>query len=197
MPVNPSKKFRLAIFASGNGTNAEAIMNFFQHNPKITVAILLTNNPEAIALQRAKKFNVPTRVFKASQFRESGEVLMWLREADVTHIVLAGFLWLVPENLLNGFRDKIINIHPALLPKFGGKGMYGARVHEAVRASGEKETGITVHLVNECFDEGRILFQTSCKVEPTDTVEVISEKVHRLEHTHYPSVIGKWILETT
>lgn len=197
MQVNTSKKFRLAIFASGNGTNAEAIMNFFQHDLKVTVAMLLTNNPKAFALQRATKFNVPTKIFNATQFRESGEVLTWLREAEITHVILAGFLWLVPENILNAFHNKIINIHPALLPKFGGKSMYGARVHETVKAAGEKETGITIHIVNEHFDEGRILFQASCKVGPTDTVEVISEKVHRLEHTHYPSVIGKWVSETT
>lgn len=197
MPVNTFKKFRLAIFASGNGTNAEAIMNFFQNNPSVRVAMLLTNNPQAVALQRARKFNVPVKIFNASQFRESGDVVMWLRDAEITHIALAGFMWLVPENLLKAFHDKIINIHPALLPKFGGKGMYGAKVHEAVKAAGEKETGITVHIVNERFDEGRILFQASCKVDPIDTVEVISEKVHRLEHAHYPSVIGKWILETT
>ncbi len=159
-----NNKFHLAIFASGNGSNAEAIINYFLHHPQIEVVILLTNNPNALALERAKKFNVPCKVFDKQQFGERDEVLLWLNEFKVTHIVLAGFLWLLPENLINAFPDKIINIHPSLLPKFGGKGMYGMKVHEAVSAAGETETGITIHLVNGHYDEGRILLQVSCRI---------------------------------
>ena len=154
----------------------------------------MSNNPEAYALTRAKKFGVETKVFNRIQFRESEEVIEWLKEAKVTHIVLAGFLWLVPQHLVKAFRDRIINIHPALLPKYGGKGMYGMKVHEAVKAAGETETGITIHKVNERYDEGLILFQTTCEVSPLDTPDQIAEKIHRLEHAHYPKVIEQWIM---
>jgi len=139
------KKPRLAIFASGSGSNAEAIMTYFQDYPQIEVAALLSSNANAFALTRAKKFNVPTKVFNKNQFRECDEVLKWLHEHKITHIVLAGFLLLIPEKLIDVFPNKIVNIHPSLLPKFGGKGMYGIKVHEAVVAAGERETGITIH----------------------------------------------------
>ena len=170
-------------------------MKYFKSDPQIKVALLLSNNSDAGALIRARNFHVPSKVFDKSQFRESGEVLKWLKEADVTHIVLAGFLWLVPENILHAFPRNIINIHPSLLPRFGGKGMYGSKVHEAVIAAGLKETGITIHEVNECFDEGKILFQTSCSVDKTDSAEMIAQKVHALEHANYPKVIENWILK--
>ena len=189
-----SKKIRLAILASGSGTNAEAIMQYFQHHLQIQVAILLSNNPEALALERAKKFNVPTKVFDIQQFRENGEVLNWLKEFEVTHLVLAGFLWLLPKHLIQAYPSKIINIHPSLLPKFGGKGMYGMKVHEAVKASGETETGITIHLVNEHFDDGKILFQASCKIVSTDSSQEIAAKVYALEYSNYPKTIEKWAL---
>jgi phosphoribosylglycinamide formyltransferase-1 len=189
-----TKKFRLAIFASGSGSNAEAIMNYFQSNPKIQVAILLSNNANALALKRAEKFNVPSRVFGKQQFAESKEVLSWLRESEVTHIILAGFLWLLPESLIQAYPNRIINIHPSLLPKFGGKGMYGIKVHEAVRAAGETETGITIHLVNERFDEGKVLAQASCKILTTDTAQQIASKVYALEHEAYPKTIEQWVL---
>ena len=187
-------KFRVAIFASGSGTNAEAIMKYFEGDLQIEVVLLLSNNLEAGALIRARNFNVPVKVFGKIQFRESDEVLKWLKEAGVTHIVLAGFLWLVPQNILHAFPDKIINIHPALLPMFGGKGMYGSKVHDAVVASRAKESGVTIHAVNERFDEGKILFQASCRVDPADTSQIIAEKIHVLEHAHYPREIKKWIL---
>jgi phosphoribosylglycinamide formyltransferase-1 len=192
-----NKKIRLAIFASGSGTNAEAIMNYFQHHSQIEVVILLSNNPEAFALERAKKFNVPSRVFDKQQFRESNEILSWLNEFEVTHIVLAGFLWLLPEKLIQSFPDKIINIHPSLLTKFGGKGMYGMRVHEAVKASGESETGITVHQVNAHYDEGKILLQSSCKISRADSAQDIAAKVYELEYANYPKTIEKWVLSLT
>lgn len=187
-------RVRLALFASGSGSNAEAIMRRFAHHPDIEVTMLLSNNANAFALQRAKNFTVTTRVFSRQEFQD-GTVLQWLREAGATHLILAGFLWLIPENLLTAFRDRIVNIHPALLPKYGGKGMYGARVHEAVKASGDAVTGITIHLVNEHYDEGRILFQASCALTPHDTPESIAEKVHALEHQHYPAVIEEWSLQ--
>ena len=187
-------RVRLALFASGSGTNAEAIMSHFAHHPDVKVALLLSNNPNAYALERAKRFRVATRVFSRQEF-QNGTVLQWLREADVTHIVLAGFLWLIPENVLSAFRDRVVNIHPALLPKYGGKGMYGSKVHEAVKSAGETQTGITIHLVNERYDEGRILFQASCPLTHADTPESIAEKVHALEHRHFPAVIEQWSLE--
>jgi len=134
-------------------------------------------------------------VFTRSQFRETEEVLNWLKERKVTHLVLAGFMWLVPDYLIKAFQGKIINIHPALLPKYGGKGMYGMHVHEAVKATGEKETGITIHEVNERYDEGKILFQAKSQLDSTDTPEQIAQKVHRLEYAHYPQVIEEWIMK--
>jgi phosphoribosylglycinamide formyltransferase-1 len=184
---------RIAIFASGSGTNAEEIFKHFQHHPTIEVVLLLSNNPQAYALERAKKFNIPSKVFTRSEFRESEEVLIWLQKRSVTHIVLAGFMWLVPDYLIKSYPHRIINIHPALLPKFGGKGMYGMRVHEAVKAAGEKQTGITIHEVNEHYDEGKILFQAKCTVDQKDTPDQIAEKVHALEYAHYPGVIEEWI----
>ncbi|HTJ49209.1 MAG TPA: phosphoribosylglycinamide formyltransferase [Cyclobacteriaceae bacterium] len=187
------RKFNVAIFASGSGSNAEQIFTHFKNHPSITVSVLLSNNAQAFVLERAHKFNIPTKVFTKQQFRESEIVLEWLRDADITHVVLAGFLWLVPDYLIKAFPNKIINIHPALLPKFGGAGMYGMKVHQAIKDKGESETGITIHEVNEHYDEGKILFQASCKVEPHDTPEQIANKVHQLEYAHYPTVIEKWI----
>lgn len=189
-------KKRVAIFASGSGSNAEAVMKYFQHHNQIGVELLLSNNPKAFALQRATKFNVPSKVFDRRQFSESNEVIQWLSDFHITHIVLAGFLWRIPKNLTDLFLNRIINIHPSLLPKFGGKGMYGIHVHEAVKQAGETETGLTIHLVNEKYDDGKILRQVRCPVAPTDSAEEISKKVLQLEHLHYPQVIEEWILQT-
>lgn len=186
-------KARIAIFASGNGTNAEAIINFFKGHPSISVEFILSNNANAFVLERTKNHNIPSAVFSREQFRESQVVLDWLHERSITHIVLAGFLWLIPDYLIKSFPDRIINIHPALLPKYGGKGMYGAKVHEAVKAAGEVETGITIHLVNEHYDEGKILFQATCRIESTFDPTNIANCVHELEHLHYPRTIEKWI----
>ena len=186
---------RIAIFASGNGTNAEEIIRYFLKHPSIGVSLLLSNNPNSFALERAKKFGVPTRVFTREDF-DSGRVIpAWLQEHDITHIVLAGFLWLIPSYLLAGFRDRIINIHPALLPAFGGKGMFGMKVHQAVKESGHTETGVTIHLVNDHYDEGRIIFQGRCRIDENCSVEEIAKRVHALEYEHYPRVIEEWILE--
>jgi phosphoribosylglycinamide formyltransferase 1 len=186
-------KARIAIFASGSGTNAEQIMLRLQNHDSIEVTLVLSNKADAFVLERAKKFGVPSKVFNRQQFRETGEVLQWLIENQITYIVLAGFMWLMPENIIQKFSNRIINIHPALLPKFGGKGMYGHHVHEAVKSADEKETGITIHLVNEKYDEGAILFQTSTALNSNDTPDTIANKVHALEYKHYPEQIEKWI----
>jgi len=184
---------RLAIFLSGNGSNAEAIISYFKNHSSIQVVLVLSNNPEAFGLQRASTYNIPSRVFTRQQFRESDEVVTWLKEANVTHVVLAGFLWLFPSHLIQAYPHRIINIHPALLPKYGGKGMYGMKVHEAVKQAGETATGITIHEVDERYDEGRILFQGKCPIHPTYSTQQIAEQVQRLEHAHYPRVIERWI----
>ncbi len=183
---------RLAIFASGTGTNAEAILSYFEDDPNVIIALILSNNPNAGVLDRAVRFGVPAKVFNREQFRNS-DVLGWLQEKAITHIVLAGFLWLIPGSILSAYPQRILNIHPALLPKFGGRGMYGSKVHEAVKAASETETGISIHEVNEHFDEGKILFQARCKVEPYDTPEEIAQRVHELEYKHFPRVIKEWV----
>ena len=188
-----SQKFRIAIFASGGGTNAEAIIKYYREHPLIKIELVLSNNPNAFVLERARKFSIPTKVFNREEFA-SGEVVSWLREYGITHIVLAGFLWLIPASLLKSYPNKIINIHPALLPKFGGKGMYGMKIHELIRSLNEKETGITIHLINDKYDEGPILYQGRCDVSATDTAMDIADKVHRLEYANYPSIIEQWIL---
>ncbi len=188
-----TEQFRLAIFVSGSGTNAERLFNHFKNHPQIQVALLLSNNAEAYALQRAAKAGVTSKVFSKAQLKD-GEVLKWLAESRITHIVLAGFLWLIPTNLIEAYPNRIINIHPALLPKYGGKGMYGSVVHEAVKAADERETGITIHLVNEKYDEGAILFQAKISVDANDTPEQIANKVHQLEYQYYPTTVEGWIL---
>lgn len=185
--VRPMKN--IAIFASGSGTNAENIARHFQDRPDVQVAVILSNNANAYVLERAKNLGIPYYVFSKSEFYQSDSVLLVLRDYRVDLIVLAGFLWLVPGNLLKAFASRIINIHPALLPKFGGKGMYGDKVHQAVIASGEKYTGITIHFVNEVYDEGEIIFQEKFEIAPGDTPESIAAKVHKLEYAHYPRVI--------
>ncbi len=187
--------FRIAIFASGSGTNAAQIFSHFKENDNIKVSLLLSNNPKAFVLRRAEKAGIPYTVFGKSEFNQ-GDVLRWLQDYHITHIVLAGFLWLIPKNILDAFPNRIINIHPALLPKYGGKGMYGSKVHEAIKAAGEHETGITIHLVDQNYDEGKILFQATITIAPTDTPDKIAEKVHSLEHENYTRIIENWILST-
>jgi phosphoribosylglycinamide formyltransferase-1 len=188
-----SKKYKIAIFASGSGTNAEEIFKHFKSHPDIEVALLMTNNPEAFALQRAANHNIAAEVFSRAEFKEGERIKSELQKHGITHIVLAGFLWLIPDYLLQLFPDRIINIHPALLPKYGGKGMYGMKVHEAVKAAGDDATGITIHLVNDRYDEGRVLFQASCPVLPEYSPEEIAKCVHQLEYEHYPRIIEQWV----
>ncbi len=184
----------IAIFASGSGSNAQRIIEYFQGHPTIRVTLVLTNNPQAGVLERATKLGVPSLVFTRAELYESDTVLQQLRETKVSFIVLAGFLWLMPSNLVEAFPDRIVNIHPALLPKFGGKGMYGTRVHEAVVQAGEKESGITIHLVNNRYDEGQVIFQAACSLSPSDTPEIVARKVQHLEHRHFPRVIEQFLL---
>jgi len=183
----------IAIFASGSGTNAENIIRFFRPNQNIQVQLVLTNKPDAKVVRRAQNLGIQTLVFNREEFTAGEKIMAKLKEHDISFIVLAGFLWLVPPYLLQAFPDKIINIHPALLPKYGGKGMYGDRVHQSVLANGEKETGISIHYVNEKYDEGNIIFQARCPVIPGDTAEMVASKVHQLEYEHFPRVIEEVI----
>ncbi len=180
---------RIAIFASGSGTNAERIVTYFREHPSIEVALILSNKADAYVLERARNLGIPVAVFDRQQFRDSDIVLNILKNNRIDFIVLAGFLWLVPNHLLNTFHGRILNIHPALLPKYGGKGMYGMNVHEAVIASGDTESGITIHQVNERYDRGDIVFQARCPVLPGDTPETLANRVHLLEYEYYPIVI--------
>lgn len=172
-------------------------MKHFQGHPDVKVSLLLSNSPGAFALERAKKYGVPTLVFNRQDYIDGRVIPDLLKQHEITHIVLAGFLWLIPPYILQEFSDHIINIHPALLPAFGGKGMFGMKVHQAVKESGSFETGITIHLVNDRYDEGRIIFQDRCPIDSDCSVENIAERVQALEHQHYPRVIEEWILRDT
>ncbi|MEO0553295.1 MAG: phosphoribosylglycinamide formyltransferase [Bacteroidota bacterium] len=182
-------KVNIAIFSSGSGTNAQQIIEYFKDKEGISVSLILSNKADAYVLTRAERLGVPSVVFDRSDFYENNGVLKRLQGEDIYFLVLAGFLWLVPDNLTKAFPGRILNIHPALLPKYGGKGMYGSRVHEAVKQAGEKETGITIHYVNEKYDEGQIIFQATCDLDGSDTPSSIAAKVHELEYEHYPRVI--------
>jgi len=182
-------KTRIAIFASGSGSNAQKILEHFKYHEQGEVVLILTNNPQAYVLQRADNFEIPTHVFTRQEFYQTDDVVKLLKSMEVDLIVLAGFLWLIPESLLKAFPNQIINIHPALLPKYGGKGMYGDNVHKAVLANGETESGITIHFVNEHFDEGEPIHQAKFKIEPGDTLDSIKLKGQQLEHQHFPKVI--------
>ena len=187
-----SEKWRLAVFASGSGTNAENLIEHFNKTFDKRVELVLSNNPEAYVLERAARLGVPSRVFTRQELRE-GQVLQLLQENEIDFVVLAGFLWLVPADIIEAYRNRIVNIHPALLPRYGGKGMYGHHVHEAVLANGDKESGITIHYVNEKYDSGDIIFQARCPVLPGDTPESLQERVHALEYEHFPRVVEELI----
>ncbi len=178
----------IAVFASGSGSNAENIFNHFLGSSVARVNLFLTENPSAYVLERSKKLGVRAVVFSMDEFR-SGKVLDILKNEGVDFVVLAGFLKLIPANLIDEYPNAIVNIHPALLPKFGGKGMYGDRVHSAVIEAGEKESGITIHYVNHKYDEGKTIFQAKCPVLPTDSASDLAQRVHELEYKHYPVVI--------
>jgi len=179
---------KIAILASGSGTNAENIIQYFENSPKAKVALVASNRQDAYVLERAKNHNVPNFSFSKSDLEE-GNLAHQLEDMQIDLIVLAGFLLKIPDELIKAFPERIINIHPALLPKYGGKGMYGSRVHEAVKSKGDVLTGITIHYVNEVYDEGRIIFQESVEIDTRDTAETIAGKVQVLEHKYFPKVI--------
>lgn len=180
---------RIVIFASGGGTNAENLIRYFQNNDKARVTLVLTNNPQAQVLERCKKLKVSALSFNRIAFSESHDVLNILKASQLDLIVLAGFLWKLPSFIIQEFPNKIINIHPALLPNYGGKGMYGNFVHDAVVANKDTESGISIHYVNENYDEGTMIFQEKCKLTPTDTAAILAAKIHDLEMEHFPKVV--------
>ncbi|WP_432708179.1 phosphoribosylglycinamide formyltransferase [Pedobacter sp.] len=182
-------KKRIAIFASGSGSNAQKLMEHFMDRTDVEIALVLTNNPDAFVLQRADNFEIPSHVFTRDEFYHSDSIINMLKNLDIDLIVLAGFLWLIPKNLLAAYPGRIINIHPALLPKYGGKGMYGDHVHNAILQAGEPEGGITIHYVDENYDEGEYIYQARYKIDPTDNLELIKFKGQQLEHQHFPRVV--------
>jgi len=179
----------IAIFASGSGSNAENIIAYFSTKNSAKVALVLSNRRDALVLKRAARLKVPSVFFDRKDFYHSETVLEYLRSYSIDFIVLAGFLWLVPENLLDSYPGRIINIHPALLPSYGGKGMFGEYVHRAVIENKEKESGISIHFVNREYDKGDIIFQARCAVDDSDTPDTLAQKVHSLEYVHFPKVI--------
>lgn len=182
---------RIAIFASGSGSNAQEIMAHFEKSEVAKVGLVVCNNPKAGVFQKAATFDVPTALIDRASFYASDDFLKVLRDHQIDFIVLAGFLWLVPDYLIAAYPNKIINIHPALLPKFGGKGMYGHHVHKAVVAAQELESGITIHYVNGEYDKGQIIFQAACPIAPSDDPETVAKKVLQLEHRHFSIELEK------
>ena len=180
---------RIVIFASGNGSNAENIIRYFEHSNTVSVTLVLSNNPKAKVLDRAKRLQISAFSFNRISFSKTEDVLNLLKASKPDLIVLAGFLWKFPENIINAFQNKIINIHPALLPKYGGKGMYGKFVHQAVVENKEAETGITVHFVNKHYDEGAIIFQHKCEIANTDAADDVAAKINALEMEWFPKVV--------
>ncbi len=185
---------KLAIFASGSGTNAEAIARYFHSHPEVEVALIVTNRQSAPVTERAKRLGIPCLYFPKEEWRTGENVLEALQERHIDFIALAGFLAMVPAPLLDAFPQKIVNIHPSLLPKYGGKGMHGDHVHEAVIANGESQSGITIHYINDRCDEGAIIQQYTCPVLPTDTPADLAARVHELEYKHFPKAIETLML---
>lgn len=180
---------RMAIFASGSGSNAENIARYFKERSSAIISLILTNKSDAFVIQRADSLKIPVIIFNRDDFYNTSKVLHILIENKIDFIVLAGFLWLIPGNITRAFNNKIVNIHPALLPEFGGKGMFGDHVHKKVIEAGKTESGITIHYVNEKYDEGNIIFQAKCEVTKSDTPESLANKVHQLEYENYPKII--------
>ena len=186
---------KIAIFASGKGSNAEKIIDYFNNSTSTLakVVLIVSNKPGAGVLEIARKEKIPFIIIDKEKFFRGNSYVDELKEKKIDFIVLAGFLWKIPTKLIRAFANRIINLHPALLPKYGGKGMYGNHVHEAVIAAKEKESGISIHYVDEIYDHGKIIFQAKCAVSETDTAESLAEKIHALEHANFPRVIGEWI----
>ena len=190
-------KHRIAILASGDGTNAQNIIEYFADHQQIEVALVGTNKPQAGVLQRARKLEVETLIFDRASMSDTDGLLAELQSRNIDYLVLAGFLLKIPSHLIEAFPERMINIHPALLPKYGGKGMYGMHVHRAVKENRESETGITIHLVNEHYDQGAILFQAKVALTDDDSPDDIAAKIHELEYQHYPKVIEQVIYNTS
>ncbi len=184
---------RIAIFASGSGSNAQRIAEYFAGTGLLQISAIYCNNSEAYVLERAKLLGIPSVLFNRHDFYHTTSIMDDMKNRKTDWIILAGFLWLIPETILKSFPQRIINIHPALLPAYGGKGMYGMKVHESVIASGDKQSGITIHHVNELYDEGDIIFQATCQIQPGDTPEILAAKIHELEYENFPVVIGKMV----
>ena len=182
----------LVIFASGSGTNAENLIKYFANSDQFRIAAVFCNKPDAFVLERAARLEVPAEVFNRKDLWE-GRVEQLLKDYDAWALILAGFLMMVPPQIVEAYPGRIINIHPALLPKYGGKGMHGMHVHEAVVAAGEVETGITIHLVDEQYDHGKTLFQAKCEVLPCDTAMDVAAKIHLLEQEHFPEVVDGYL----
>ena len=193
--LQKKEKINIAIFASGAGSNAQAILKHFQHHPRIKIALIVTNKTDAGVIKIAEDFKVDVVVISKTILNDEHQMKVILDEHSISFIVLAGFLLLMPFYLIKLFPKRIVNIHPALLPEFGGKGMYGHFVHEAVKNAGATETGITIHFCNENYDEGGIIFQAKCEIDQSDTPDEIALKVHILEHQHYAKQIEKILLE--
>ena len=186
---------KIAIFASGSGTNAQRITEYFRDRPEhIAVDLILSIRKDAYVLERARNLGIHIVTFSRQEFYETDYIPDLLKEHSIGYVILAGFLWLVPDSVLKAYPDRILNIHPALLPGYGGKGMFGMKVHEAVISNHDKESGITIHLVNERYDEGQILFQAKCSIDESDTPESLATKVHALEYQYFPKVIENYIL---
>ncbi|HHM21584.1 MAG TPA: phosphoribosylglycinamide formyltransferase [Bacteroidetes bacterium] len=183
----------IAVFASGTGSNAKKIIDHFKHHPRINVCLLVCNRPGAKVLEMAEEEGVPTLLINRNEFYKEKRILKKFKIYSVDFVVLAGFLWLVPGYLVKSYENRMINIHPALLPRYGGKGMYGMNVHRAVKESADRESGITIHYVNEQYDDGDIVFQKACSLSDTDTPETIAKKVQQLEHRYFPVVIENLI----
>lgn len=187
-------RIKIAIFGSGSGTNAENIIEYFHKDSSIEVSLVVSNKADAYILERAKRHNVPFIFLNKAEILESDVLLSVLAQYQIDFIVLAGFLLQIPSSLINRYPNKIVNIHPALLPKHGGKGMYGDRVHQAVVADGDTQSGITIHYVDEHYDSGAVIFQATCEVLPTDSSSDVATKVHQLEYAHFPRIIKEVVL---
>jgi formyltetrahydrofolate-dependent phosphoribosylglycinamide formyltransferase len=184
---------RLAIFASGKGSNAHKIIQYFDNHKFIEVKLIVCNKPGAGVLEIAQNQGIKSLLILKKSFNDTDEYIQQLQNEGITHIILAGFLWKIPANLIAAFPNRILNIHPALLPKHGGKGMYGEHVHQAVLDAGDKQSGITIHLVDEHYDHGKTIFQASIDINPDETPQTLANRIHILEHEHYPPVIAKWV----
>lgn len=190
-----AEPINVAIFASGTGSNAQKLIDHFRDHPHIKIALIVCNKPGAGVLTIAQTEHIPTLLIEKEQFFRGNAYVDELKQYSIDFIVLAGFLWKIPLPIIQAFSQHIINIHPALLPNYGGKGMYGRFVHEAVIAAKDKESGISIHYVDELYDHGQLIFQARCTIDPLDTPDTLAQKIHALEHIHYPLIVEKVIME--